>query len=63
MNTNKFVRLVAAVVACTVVGLADSRGMMFYYDTYVIFDSGSGSTYYDALSDGGDPNWNGANFS
>ena len=37
--------------------------MMFYYDTYVIFDSGSGSTYYDALSDGGDPNWNGANFS
>lgn len=63
MNTNKFLRLVATVVACTVVGLADSRGMMFYYDTYVIFDSGSGSTYYDALSDGGDPNWNGANFS
>jgi fibronectin-binding autotransporter adhesin len=63
MNTNKFIRFAAAIIACSVLGLPNSRGMMFYYDTYIIFDSGSGSTYYDALSDGGDPNWNSTTFS
>lgn len=63
MKTNKLVRFVVLFLAIFCLSSSPLRAMMFYFDTYVIADVGNGSYFFDALSDGPNTNWNGANFS
>jgi autotransporter-associated beta strand protein len=55
--TSKALLALAAIVPTTAVA------NMFYFETYVIFDAGSGASYYDLSATTGNPNWQGASFS